>query len=106
MPRRRYLPRDTSRPPLGTSIYVPKERRFTCPGTRHHSFEAFDCVRTMPYAPNAMFAFIKTPNSFHGAPVEEAGVSRDLLLHDVFHRQAAANPAASPAAGATTRFSF
>jgi hypothetical protein len=39
---------------------------------------------TMPYVPNALFAFMKTPNSFHGVePIQEPQVQRDLLLYDI-----------------------
>jgi hypothetical protein len=39
---------------------------------------------TMPYVPNALFAFMKTANSFHGVePIQEPAVQRDLLLYDI-----------------------
>ena len=79
-----YLPADDSRSHLGTSIYVPKDRQFACPGGPHYPFDRFDRMLTMPYVPNGLFAFLKTPNSFHGVePVRDAGVQRDLLLYDV-----------------------
>ena len=38
----------------------------------------------MPYVPNALFAFLKTSNSFHGVePITDAHVKRDLLLYDI-----------------------
>jgi hypothetical protein len=38
----------------------------------------------VPYVPNALFAFMKTPNSFHGVePIAEPEVRRDLLLYDL-----------------------
>ena len=79
-----YLPADDSQPHLGTSIYVPKDRRFTCPGGPHHRFDGFDRMLTMPYLPNSLFAFFKTSNSFHGVePVNDAGAQRNLLLYDL-----------------------
>jgi len=79
-----YLPPDDSLAHLGTSIYVPKDPRFTCPGGPHHRFEMFDRMMTMPFLPNTMFAFLKTDNSFHGVePIQETGVRRDLLLYDI-----------------------
>lgn len=79
-----YLPADDSLAHLGTSIYVPKNPRFTCQGGPHHKFELFDRMMTMPFLPNTLFAFLKTYNSFHGVePVQEAGVRRDLLLYDI-----------------------
>lgn len=79
-----YLPPDDSLAHLGTSIYVPKDPGFTCPGGSHHKFEKFDHVATMPFLPNTLFAFLKTHNSFHGVePIQETGVRRDLLLYDI-----------------------
>lgn len=79
-----YLPADASRPHLGTSIYVPREPGFRCPGGPHYPFEQFERVLTMPYVPNTMFAFLKTDNSFHGVePVRDADYRRHLLLYDI-----------------------
>lgn len=79
-----YLPRDESQSHLGTSIYIPKDRNWRCPGGPHHSFDAFDRVATMPFMPNSMFAFVKTDNSFHGVePVTDPDVRRWLLLYDI-----------------------
>lgn len=79
-----YLPPDDSLAHLGTSIYIPKDPRFTCPGGPHHPFEMFDRMMTMPFLPNTLFAFMKTQNSFHGVePIQERGVRRDLLLYDI-----------------------
>lgn len=107
-----YLPPDAALARLGTSIYVPKEPGFTCPGGPHYGFERFDRMTTMPFVPNSLFAFLKTHNSFHGVePLREAGVRRDLLLYDIkvanpteLGRQQAApiGQAASP----TSKFTF
>ncbi|HEV7477367.1 MAG TPA: hypothetical protein VGO02_06485 [Burkholderiales bacterium] len=79
-----YLPPDGSMAHLGTSIYLPRDPSFMCPGGPHHPFDQFERMLTMPYVANALFAFMKTPNSFHGVePIEEAGVQRDLLLYDI-----------------------
>ena len=79
-----YLPADDAQAHLGTSIYVPKDRQFTCPGGPHYPFDRFDRMLTMPYLPNTLFAFLKTPNAFHGVePVNDAGAQRNLLLYDV-----------------------
>jgi hypothetical protein len=107
-----YLPADESLAPLGTAIYVPRTPGFVSTGAEpYHRFEDFRRVATMPYLPNTLFAFPKTPNSFHGVePISNPGVRRDLLLYDIkvtdppeLARQA---PAAQPAATATARFSF
>jgi len=107
-----YLPPDDSLAHLGTSIYVPKDPRFRCPGGPHHRFEMFDRMMTVPFLPNTLFAFLKTDNSFHGVePIQETGVRRDLLLYDIKvatapemrpPRPATTEQAASPA----SKFSF
>jgi hypothetical protein len=78
-----YLAPDHTHPELGTSVYVPKDRSFTCPGGPHHPFALFDRAMTAPYRPNTLFAFPQGPNAFHGVePVPEAR-RRDLLLFDL-----------------------
>lgn len=82
-----YLPAGDSLAHLGTSIYVPKQPEFQCPGVAHHPFEMFNRMVTMSYLPNSLFAFVKTQNSFHGVePITEGSVRRDLLLYDVYVR--------------------
>ncbi len=79
-----YLPKDESQAHLGTSIYMPKDRAWRCPGGPHHGYAGFDRVATMPFMPNSMFAFVKTDNSFHGVePVTDPDVRRWLLLYDI-----------------------
>jgi hypothetical protein len=82
-----YLPRDESQRNLGTSIYLPKDRQFRCPGGPHYKREDFDRMWTMPFLPNSLFVFCKTDNSFHGVePVTDPDTRRWLLLYDIFHR--------------------
>lgn len=101
-----YLPADERLAGYGTSIYVPREPGFECPGGPHHSFEDFKRVATMPFLPNALFAFPKTRNSFHGVePIAEAGVGRYLLLYDLRLRRIETG-AAAPAAGPRVQFRF
>lgn len=77
-----YLPQDESQPDVGTSLYRPKQKGFTCEGTMHHRFDDFECAKTLPYVPNSLFAFAKTNDSFHG--VEEfKGDQRHVLLYDI-----------------------
>ena len=79
-----YLPADDALAHLGTSIYFPKDPKFTCKGGPYHSYEQFHRVCTMPYLPNTLFAFAKTSNAFHGVePITETEVRRDLLLYDI-----------------------
>ena len=83
-----YLPRDLSQEHLGTSIYVPKDRDFRCPGGPHHAREGFERLWTMPFRPNSLFCFLKTDASFHGVePVTDAQTRRWLLLYDIFQRR-------------------
>jgi hypothetical protein len=79
-----YLPADDSMAHLGTSIYLPRDPAFRCAGGPHYPFEGFERMYTARYVPNALFAFMKTDNSFHGVePITDPGVQRDLLLYDV-----------------------
>ncbi len=99
-----YLPADESQSHLGTSIYVPKDPGFTCPGGPHHAFDRFERMVTMPFVPNSAFAFLKTDNSFHGVePILEPSVRRHLLLYDI---RLASAPVPATAAPAGARFSF
>ena len=82
-----YLPKDLSQEHLGTSMYVPKDGEFRCPGGPHYPHDMFDRVRTMPFLPNSLFVFLKTDLSFHGVePVQDPDCRRWLLLYDIFHR--------------------
>jgi hypothetical protein len=100
-----YLPADASMPHLGTSMYVPKDPAFLCPGGPHHRFEKFNRLLTMPYVPNTLFGFLKTANAFHGVePIAETDVERALLLYDIKVKN---DPSAEPAlAKAKVQFSF
>lgn len=106
-----YLPADDSKAHLGTSIYVPKEAGYTSTGAdAYHPFDKFQRLVTMPYVPNALFAFMKTPVAFHGVePIVDENPERSLLLFDIRHGsgQPQAAPTPPPAAGAAaTKFSF
>jgi hypothetical protein len=105
-----YLPEDDARPHLGTSIYVPRDPNFTCEGGPHYHFDRFLRMMTMPYVPNTLFAFLKTPNAFHGVEPIQEEVRRDLLLYDIkvkeLPQQRAASPAMDPGVGSPVKFSF
>jgi hypothetical protein len=104
-----YLPPDASMAHLGTSLYVPTEAGFTCEGGPHYEFDRFRRIHTMEYLPNTLFAFMKTPQSFHGVePITEADVRRDLLLYDIkiIEAQPAGQPGAAGAAAPKVKFSF
>ncbi len=84
-----YLPKDESQSHIGTSMYVPKDPKFTCEGGPHYGFEGFTKMSTMPFKPNTLFSFVKTNNSFHGVePVTDPDTKRWLLLYDIYARQA------------------
>jgi hypothetical protein len=79
-----YCPDDDAHSHLGTSIYTPIDPAFRCEGGPHYPHERFRKVATMEYRPNALFAFLKTDNSFHGVdPIRDADVLRDLILYDI-----------------------
>jgi len=76
-----YLAPDRTRPELGTSLYTPRDPSFTCAGGPHHDRGLFNLAKTMPYLPNAFFAFSMTDRSFHGLePLPGAVATRDCLL--------------------------
>jgi hypothetical protein len=94
-----YLPADAAQSHLGTSLYVPKDGTFRCPGDKHYRFEPFQRVYTMRYAPNTLVAFPKSDQSFHGVePITDAGARRDLLLYDIFLEDPATVPGSQPTA--------
>lgn len=68
----------------GTSLYVPKDPDFRCAGGPHYPVKQFNLVKTLPFKPNSLFAFLKSDISFHG--VEKTTVTRDILLYDVQRR--------------------
>jgi len=80
-----YLPDDKEHEFMGTSIYLPKDPSFQCPGGPHHNHGDFVKVKTMPYLPNSAFCFLKTNDSFHGVEkLIEEGYGRWLLLYDIY----------------------
>jgi hypothetical protein len=92
---------------LGTSLYVPKDPQFTCPGGPHHEFDRFRRMLTMDYLPNTLFAFMKTPRAFHGVePITQTDVQRDLLLYDIKVIEPQTAAAAGAAAGAPPKIKF
>ena len=100
-----YLPADAAMPHLGTSMYVPKDPAFTCAGGPHHAFENFERLLTVPYKPNTLFGFMKTPNAFHGVePIADRDVERALLLYDIKAKNVPAG--ATGESRPLTQFSF
>ncbi len=103
-----YLPPDDTQRHLGTSIYLPADGEFTCPGGPHHERDKFVRLHTNPFLPNSLFAFFKTNNSFHGVePVADPDTRRWLLLYDIYVRDTGAvKPAAPAAQQPEVKFSF
>lgn len=87
-----YLAPDESAGHLGTSLYRPKDASFTCPNSTHYPFEDFVRVKTVPYKPNSLLAFLRSDISFHGVePLSEQDVnacSRDLIQYVLYDKQA------------------
>ena len=90
-----YLAPDTRAERLGTSLYRPKVEGFSCPDSKHYAFEDFVRVKTAPYRPNSLLAFVRSDISFHGLePLTETDVAvegRDVIqyvVHDKAAREA------------------
>jgi len=90
-----YLAPDARAERLGTSLYRPKREGFNCPDSKHYPFEDFVRVKTAPYRPNSLLAFVRSDISFHGLePLSETDVAtegRDLIqyvVHDKAAREA------------------
>jgi len=84
-----YLAPDNSGAHLGTSLYRPKDPDFKCANSTHYPFEDFIKVKTAPYKPNSVLAFVRSDVSFHGVePLSDEDLTsgaRDLIqyvLHD------------------------
>ena len=86
-----YFAPDESARNLGTSLYRPKDPGFTCPNSTHYPFEDFVKVKTAPYMPNSVLAFMRSDRSFHGLdPLSEqdlATVNRDLIQYVLYDKQ-------------------
>lgn len=81
-----YLPPDGTLWEHGTSLYVPKDPTFRCPGGPHHAVERFTRVHTASFLPNSMIAFFKTDYSFHGVEPITIPCQRDVLLWNLYDR--------------------
>ena len=76
-----YCPNDKTLEKHGTSLYRPKKENYLCDGFRHHLFENFENVSTMPFHPNHLLIFPRTSNSFHGVEaLDTSNINRNLLI--------------------------
>ncbi|HBW86105.1 MAG TPA: hypothetical protein DEF82_05020 [Crocinitomicaceae bacterium] len=105
-----YLPADENHQSLGTSVYIPNDSSFQCPGGPHHPHENFLKLKTMPYSPNSVFCFFKTNNSFHGVEkLTEDGYGRWLLLYDIYVKNPQATsiiPSEADVKNGSVKFTF
>lgn len=89
-----YLAPDESAAHLGTSLYRPKLPGFACRQSVHHPFADFVRVKTAPYKPNSLLAFMRSDVSFHGVePLSEQDVNafdRDVIQYVLHDKQARA----------------
>ena len=79
-----YLPKNFDLERYGTSIYIPNDPSFRCPGGPHHKFPDFTRIHTAPFIPNSLFAFFKTDYSFHGVEPITIPCQRDVLLWNLY----------------------
>lgn len=87
-----YLPWDKSDVDAGTSIYLPKDSGFTCPGGPHYNEQGFEKLWTAPFIPNSCFGFWKTDNSWHGVSEIQRKIRRDVLLFNVYEANSQKQP--------------
>ena len=91
-----YLAPDDTAEHLGTSLYRPRQAGFSCPASKHYPFTDFIRVKTAPYRPNSLLAFVRSDISFHGLePLSERDIEttmgRDVIqyvVHDKAKREA------------------
>jgi hypothetical protein len=87
-----YLAPDESTLHLGTSLYRPKDKEFSCSASKLYPFEDFVKVKTAPYKPNSLLAFLRSDISFHGVdPLSEQDVTacgRDLIQYVIHDKKA------------------
>ena len=71
--------------PLGTSVYIPKNRGFVCEKGSHHKHEDFIRVGSADFIKNNAFSFCRNDISFHGVEkVENSNTERKLLQASIY----------------------
>jgi hypothetical protein len=61
-----YFPEHEGLDHLGTTLYTPLQRDFTCSGLGHYDPARFERGETIPYRPNSALIFARTDIMFHG----------------------------------------
>ena len=61
-----YFPERDDLEYLGTAMYEPKEKGFTCKGVVHHNPEKFIYTHTVPCKKNSVLIFFRDDRLFHG----------------------------------------
>lgn len=82
-----YLPGESVNMDLGTAVYVPKDRSITDENSNQLPLEMFDETKRAPFIPNTLFGFMKSERSFHGRPLIEADVERNMINCTFQHSQ-------------------
>lgn len=78
-----YFPkRNETHKELGTRIYRHKQGR-TCPTYCNESLTNVELVKTVPYKPNTLFAFLETPYAWHGSENPRSRLRR-LYMSTIF----------------------
>ena len=87
-----YLAPDDNHQHLGTSLYRPKEPGFSCPNSIHYPFEDFVKVKTAPYRPNSLLAFVRRTGRFMASSRSRSGdvaaCNRDLIQYVLYDKSA------------------
>lgn len=79
-----YLPKDDAYSHLGTTLFVPVDPLYEDSRGKHHPFDLFKIVKTMPFKPNSMFGFMRQDDSWHGVlPVLEKEVERNSISYRI-----------------------
>ena len=70
---------------FGTSVYIPRDKGFTCSIGKHYPHTDFIKVFSANFKKNNAFSFCRTDNSFHGVEkVEDKAIERKLLQVSIY----------------------
>lgn len=75
---------DVNESSLGTTLYVPKDPKFTDPAGAHQPREYFEPHTTVAYYPNRALIFPRTDTSFHGVErIKNPDPNRKLVIFNL-----------------------